>query len=61
VVKIETNGDPDIKAEPEESHAAESTFVDEVKIGDKTLFTIPLNMKFDEADYLPKERKTRWG
>jgi hypothetical protein len=36
-------------------------FVDEVKIGDKTIFTIPLNMKFEEADYIPKERKTRWG
>lgn len=58
--KIEDN-DNNMKIESEEADEDAHQFVDEVKIGDKTIFTIPLTMKFEEADYIPRERKTRWG
>lgn len=32
-----------------------------MKIDGETIFTIPLNMKYEEAEHIPKERKTRWG
>ena len=63
-VKVEINAEKTTNGkiiEQVEAKEEPSEFVDEVKIGGETIFTIPLNMKFEEADYLPKERKTRWG